>query len=240
MWTIESELRRLSGSETIGEAVVLLGLAEAGEDVAIELAGPWRRGGAETYICEFSVTQGRKSPREFILKACVAFSPGRTLHEILEEWVRRRTILSNHGISTPHLAYAGEGVVLEERVPYALASVLSLSDVDVRRKLLHQLGKLTGVLAAQRFAVVNPFSDLRSHGSTVCVIDFGADLGPPHQEFSAIDHLSKLWRTLEEWSILLERQEIALIEDSHQDMVRKLAADTQSDGTRHLPLWYPT
>ncbi len=180
-WTLESELCRLAQESDIRVALCSLGLLSGpgAKFRLVEQSEKWDRGGAETYLYRFRIEEDDKDFVEVLIKACVAFAPGGTLNEILKSWVERRQILEKHGVSVPKLYYWGQGVVLEEFIPYTLRDVLSRG-AEPSQTILNDLTKFAAALSSLGFAPIGPFSDLRSRGDDVVVVDFGQDLGPPN------------------------------------------------------------
>lgn len=203
MWTIESEICKLASKANIRSALFQLKLL-TDEDDRFELREihEWKRLGAETYIYRFELCRNHIDVRQFILKACVAWSPTLGLESILASWIERRKMLSAEGIATPWLVGWGEGVILEEYIPLTLRE--QITDIRYQQSLLYQLANYAGVLARLGFLSIDAFTDLRSRGSDVVAIDFGEDLGPPHvrdwtQEqdywFQRLLAISKTWTT---------------------------------------------
>jgi len=176
-WSLEKELREVAGAGSFDEALRALGMVaeNEGEALVVEETA-WTRAGSETYVFRFSVQPPRKAPRAFLLKACVAFSPGSSPDEILDSWIERRAILSRLGVGTPRLHGRGKGIIVEEYVKYSLREVLAR---DPKKSTLIDMAHLAGALVVSGFASVQPFRDLRSRGDDVVMIDFGADIGPP-------------------------------------------------------------
>jgi hypothetical protein len=176
-WTIEKELIKISGQSTLEGAIAALGLNRP-QDHFISICSPegWVRGGAETYVYPFSVQFKSGCSVRMIVKAVIAFSPSRTLDQIIEEWLRRRKLIEAAGVNVPRLVFAGQGLIVEEFIPFSLAEILkdqTLKD-DV---LFGQVFFYAGVLSKLGFAPIDAFSDLRTDGERVYVIDFGEDLG---------------------------------------------------------------
>lgn len=226
-WTLESELIRLGGKGSVAEALVQLRLIERGESFQLTFQEDWRRAGAETYTCRFSVSTSGKPTKELIIKACVAYSAGGTLEGILEDWVARRKLLSEHGVRTPSLVFAGEGVIVEEYVPFPLFRFLKDSAGTTRLCLLRELGQLAATLVTLRFASQDPYSDLRTDGTGVFVVDFGSDLGPPGSSDGANGTLDPLWDALRAAEIELDTQELLLVRNSY-DTQFKFGSDQQT------------
>jgi hypothetical protein len=177
-WTIEAELTKLTGCDFVAEALVQLGLLKfADEKFEIREIAAWRRGGAETYIFEFTVTSSGGT-RHLVLKACVAFGVATTLANIFDEWLRRRSLLEQAGIETPALFAAANGVLIEEHIRWNLWDYISQYPAELDRVV--EVARYAGLLARLRFQPVDAFSDLRTRGLDVVAIDFGDDLGPPN------------------------------------------------------------
>jgi hypothetical protein len=179
-WSLEEEICRVAGSINFMDSLIKLNLIEQGaESFSIVRDKHWVPGGSETYIYRFWIKYDDGGEYGYILKACIALSPGRNGDEIVREWVRRRMMIQSTGVQTPRLVAHKRGILLEELVPYKLEEVLhQLSRVP--ESILHSLARWAGVLSALGFAAIDPFSDLRSHGNDIVVVDFGEDLGPAH------------------------------------------------------------
>ncbi|MDO8604879.1 MAG: hypothetical protein Q7K40_05820 [bacterium] len=178
-WSIEEELLKLTNSRTVNEAISVLNLIPVGHDnITVKTYGDWKRGGAETYIFPFCIVSSSGFCRELILKAVVAYSPSRTLDDLLNDRLSRRHLLNDAGVFTPTLFFAGQGVILEQFVQHSLAEQLQKSEIN-NDKLIDQVFYYAGVLAKYKFSPTDAFSDLRTDGQNVFAIDFGEDLGPP-------------------------------------------------------------
>jgi hypothetical protein len=193
-WSIEKDLIKLSKQSNLQTATIKLGLLNEGENLGnIKGAASWVLGGSETYIYPFSVISEDGLHRNFILKAVTAFSPANSLDEILAEWITRRKLLEDSGVRAPRLHFAGEGVVLEEFIPYALKDVLQ-RDLETDH-LIHELFEYASTLSKLGFVPIAAFDDLRTDHTHIFVIDFGEDLGPAHQEEPGSMNL--YWKALE-------------------------------------------
>jgi hypothetical protein len=65
-----------------------------------------------------------------------------------------------------------------------------------------KLAELAGILVRLGFSPINPFTDLRSRGSDVVMIDFGEDLGPEGRGSSGRSEIfTMLLKTLDQWGI---------------------------------------
>lgn len=177
-WTLEKELCGLAEANSVGAALWRLGLTEHAESaVRLEERHGWRRGGAETYVYRFKVISA-ETTRDVLLKAVTAFSTSRTLNEIADEWVHRRQLLAQGGISTPTLYFAGRALLVEQDVGEKLASWLRRSPSN-SIQLTDQVFRLAAVIDRHGFAPMCVFNGLRTDGEAVYVVDFGQDLGPP-------------------------------------------------------------
>jgi hypothetical protein len=178
-WNIEDELKKLSGATSVKDALTKWGFISpnGGECDLVSSPEGWYRSGAETYLFRFRI-RNADGEIPLILKACIVFAPGRSIDSVLKSWIERRVLLSNHGVITPKLYAWGNGVLLEEEIPLDLVTALKLPGSSLEQ-LLISLSAVGGVVAALRFSPIGLFSDLRSHGDDVVVVDFGQDLGPP-------------------------------------------------------------
>src|ERR1035441_1699427 len=124
-WSLESELNRLAGTVLLSDALQALGVIPE-DNQAFEIRPStegWFRSGGETYLCRFSVhCSGIVS--KLVLKACVPFSPARSVDATLQAWIDRRQLLASRGINTPRLYGWGYGVVLYEDISYPLKQVV--------------------------------------------------------------------------------------------------------------------
>ena len=179
-WTIEAELMRLSKASNPAGAIEILRLAPtiSPGEVRLTMGAAWSRGGAETFLCHFQVTSSTGEARSYVLKAVAAYSPGGSIDRILETWVSRRHLLQQAGIISPALYYFGEGVLIEDDIPFSLAE-FSLTNSNCVNVAV-QLVEYAAALESLGFNPIAPFEDLRTDGRHVIVIDFGEDLGPPH------------------------------------------------------------
>lgn len=181
-WTLETELCKLTRCDSVEGALRELSILGNGERIASLHYTDWRRGGNETYICPFELATESGARRSLMLKAHVPFPGPRSVPESLDEMIRRRHLLAKHGANTPRLYYAGDGVVIEEFVPYALAERWGgmSSAPETLQSVTVQLFRLAFCLDELGFAPIGVFDDLRlDHSQRVHVIDFGQDLGPP-------------------------------------------------------------
>ena len=178
-WTLEKELIGLSGATSLPDALVSLNLiSDVHSDFELSTVADWARSGSETYLFRFKVESPMGDFRNYVLKACVAYSPSLTLEAILDEWVDRRRLLQRLGVNVPRLHASGNGIILEEAIPYTLLERLKDSSAD-HSLLSHGLAEYIGILSGLGFAAVSPFFGLLSRGHDVVAVDFGADLGKP-------------------------------------------------------------
>jgi hypothetical protein len=207
MWSLQNELCQLARTERLNQALYNFKMIEnLGSNFALLEDGPWERGGADTYIYRFWVKEGDKPEAEYVVKACTAFSPVNNLNDILEEWLRRRQLLSDFGVSTPKLVARGNGVIVEESIPYQLSDLLknevkaTPNSVDER---LIDLTLYSAALYSLGFLSIAPFNDLRSRGKDAVVIDFGQDLGPARGEPVSTKHeiFNLMINKLSEWGV---------------------------------------
>ncbi len=177
-WTLEKELRGLVDARSTGEALWRLGLAEhPGCACRLEETHGWRRGGGETYLYRFKVI-GAGRVHDVVLKAVTAFSTSRTLNQLADDWVERRRLLAEEGISTPTLYFAGRALLVEEHVGEKLGAWLQRNPRE-SIPLTDQVFRLAAVMDRHGFAPLGTFGGLRTDGESVYVVDFGQDLGPP-------------------------------------------------------------
>jgi hypothetical protein len=201
-WTLDSDLQKLTGTTSLAAALAKIGIiATASADFAIEQKRDWYRSGAETYSYVFSVNSA-DIKTDLILKACLAFSPVGTLDEILSSWIQRRDLLRNGGAETPTLFAWGSGVILEEHIRYELCEVLKRADENLRESILIRLIETAGCIASAGFAPINAFSDMRSRGSDVVMVDFGEDLGASGVcSSNKMEIFDQLLKTLVQWGV---------------------------------------
>jgi hypothetical protein len=175
--TIEDEFRSLAGMPTLAEAVAALGIIpEALDFAALDVLKDWYRSGAETYLAICRVMTTRGSSTDVVIKACIALTEGLSVEATLAAWIRRRTQLSRHGISTPQLYGHGDGILIEEYIPYTLLDgIIRNPTVE---SLIAKMVRTAATLARLGYQPTSLFNDLRSRGDDVVLVDFGSDLGP--------------------------------------------------------------
>lgn len=143
------------------------------EGLGFRVLHPWSRGGGETYISDFIVSNGYECTH-MIAKACIKLFPTATLNE----WLGRREILNAVGVKTPKLFAREPATIIEEFVPLTLRE--AYRDLAPTGRL-EMANKFTEYYWAMFNAGFRPtsFHDVRSHGDDVVVVDMGEDLGPP-------------------------------------------------------------
>ena len=175
-WSVEEELMKLTLTGTIQDALDTLGLSlPRYSALSIEVAQPWFRSGAETYLLQFAIKYEGTIIRQCVMKACVTFS-GIALSEVFAAWLSRRELVGKLNISTPKLYITGDALLVEEYIPLTLTDALSASCNSPA--LLRALGLTLNKLAKAGFRPVS-IHDWRSRGDDVVLIDFGSDLGAP-------------------------------------------------------------
>ena len=204
-WTLERELCKLTGSQTESEALFQLKLLPSvSTEYQVRTDVDWERGGEETYIYRFWIRrEGQESG--YIIKACVTLDLERGIEGTIQEWLSRRNVLMSNDINVPHLVYAGQGLVIEELIPWSLLDRMR-SNPSTITQILPLLVDYTATLSKLGFAPIDGFTDLRTRGSDVVVVDFGEDLGPPHMTAgSNLGLLNSLEETLLRTGIITQR-----------------------------------
>lgn len=59
------------------------------------------------------------------MKACVAYGGGASFGAIFADWLARRRLLDEIGVSTPALYATGPALLVEEYIPYLLTDRLA-------------------------------------------------------------------------------------------------------------------
>jgi hypothetical protein len=179
------EIKRLANCGSILESLKKLEIIPNDcESMVLEDERGWYRSGSETFLYTFRVRFDGRVCR-LVLKACVAFATSATdVEEILGRWIRRRHILAANNISTPKLYGWGNGVLLEEYIPYSLSE--ALNNKPLKEEMMGEIGRLIGAICKLGFSPVRLFDDLRSRGDDVVMVDFGEDLGEPGTQFGRI------------------------------------------------------
>lgn len=179
-WSLEDELKTLSGGSSLEEAVKSLALVPSGTMAfAIESLGEWQRAGSETYTYRFRISSGSSFLCDYILKACVVFSSGRSPDVILDDWLGRRALVQAFGIDAPILFGRGQGIILEEYIQQTVKEQISKGWPGGPSALVTELSRYAATLAALGFAPIEAFADLRTRYKDLVMVDFGEDLGSP-------------------------------------------------------------
>lgn len=183
-WTLEGELRKAARADNLEGALRALQLLSADDELArLVTLGEWVRGGAETFIFRFDVHTRLERVISAIIKAHTPPIGPRSVEESLGEMLKRRQLLAEHGINAPVLYYAGTGIIIEQFVPFSFTEQFSRTTPQAEEALhlATELVAISLVLDECGFAPVDFIEDLRvNHDRTVCAVDFGQDLGPPH------------------------------------------------------------
>jgi hypothetical protein len=178
-WTAEAELRGMTHTESLASAIEKL--AVGGDDpsnCSLTLVRDWYRAGAESYIYVFDIVCTNDKTR-LLFKAFVGFPAGGSLVAKHNEMLYRRELLADNGVAVPRLYGVAGATILEEYIVDDLDTGIAGADSKARRNLAEDLIHYGAVLDRLGFFPVSPFSDLRTDGSRLFVVDFGADLGPP-------------------------------------------------------------
>ena len=193
--SFEKNLCDLARVTTVEDALSRMGIiSEPSPDVVLQEVQDWMPGGAETFIYRFRVLSPERY-KDVIVKAVVAFTMAKSLSELASEWVGRRRLLEHDGIRTPELYFAGDGLLIEEFIPYKLSTFLQ-STTKKRNHIIAQVIQFAAVLEKKGFRPISAFHDLRTDGEDVFTVDFGEDLGP---SALASRHDSHLLREAIEW-----------------------------------------
>jgi hypothetical protein len=145
------------------------------DDSAIRIINPWHMGGAETYVTDFEVDK-RGISEHLIAKACVKFSPLKTM----EEWLERRSILQENGVLFPKLIVVDGATIIEEFIPYTFNEAYLKSGEHQKERLREQYIMTYKRIYGAGFRPTG-LHDIRSHGDDVVVIDVGEDMGGHNQ-----------------------------------------------------------
>ena len=208
-WSVEKELMQLTLKPTAEEALWELGLLPSPQSgFAVRTTGEWLRSGAETFSCDFAVETDEGKLTRCRIKACVAYSPNRSLASILDSWIQRRTLLAAAGAATPKLIAWGKGVIVEEWIPNVLKDCMTSGTPDHLWHLCRHMAETAGIIARSRFQPVSFFADLMSRGDDVVIVDFGEDLGEPFLVHTDHDRLlEELFAVLQKWNVRLQHDQ---------------------------------
>lgn len=179
-WSVSKELQRVTKTDSLAKSVIKLGLAEKMDDqiIILDETSNWTRGGAETYIFDFNIIVNG-IPSRIMLKACISGPPARKIDDVIGEWVMKRLFLRDEGINTPKLYACAEGMIVEEYIDRSLKE--SLLDEPLNINIIKSIAKYIYVLQKSGFNYIDPFKDLRIDNDSIICIDFGEDIGQPHQ-----------------------------------------------------------
>jgi len=215
-WSLEGELCKLANEPDPRNALVRLGLIGVGiGGYQLDEIQPWVRSGNETYSYVFAVRAPGTPDRICRFKACVAPPGPHGLDKILGRWLRRRDLLSKMGVSTPTLYGAGQGVLLEEEIPFDIPTAVRHRETDA---VLNGLIDIASALATLGFSPVSPFSDVRSRGNDAVFVDFGSDLGEPSVAPKGSNAIfNQLLEQLNRWNVELCANDFQHLESAYKD-----------------------
>lgn len=206
-WTLSSELCKLTNTVTEAGALYALNMLPDPElPYQIRMDDNWIRGGAETYIFRFWISTAQHEEKGYIIKACVSLDFEKGIEGVLNDWLSRRDLLDRNGVTVPKLFFSGQGLIIEEIIPWTLRAYMQ-SHPDILNNLLPLMVDYVSILSNLGFLPVDGFSDLRTHGQDVVVVDFGQDLGPPRMNRDLkINLLDILLDTVWHWGLLTKRE----------------------------------
>jgi hypothetical protein len=182
----ESEIE--SHSQGVAENVWLaeVGMINSADtSYDIKLINEWNSLGSETYVMDFLVRAESRTVHA-MAKACIKFFA----KETMDDWVARRSIIEEAGISVPKLYSVQKATLIEEYIPYSFKEAHSRADRSEQEHLAEQFKCTFSTLLDLGF---NPISlhDIRSRGDDAVIIDFGFDLGGPSENIRPIDDSEK-------------------------------------------------
>lgn len=127
-------------------------------------------------------------------KACVKMCA----KETMDDWVARRSVIEEAGVSVPKLYSVQVATLIEEFIPYSFKEAHSLADRSEQENLAEQFKCTFSTLLDLGF---NPISlhDIRSRGDDAVIIDFGFDLGSPSENARPVDDSEKDKKTETEY-----------------------------------------
>lgn len=179
MKSILQDIQNISGKASLKDGLLAIGLVkDPSKPFNIDIINDWYQGGAETYICQFSCYTD--TMHQYILKACVVMSFGSSISNIVDEWIKKRTIVSSF-ISTPKIFGYAKGTILEEYIPFKWTGQFQRMTFDEQDAAIKNLATICLKLDKLGFAPIGIVSDLRSRGKDIVMIDFGEDLGQPSE-----------------------------------------------------------
>lgn len=162
-------------------ALGLLGEGESASNV-VEVY-PWRRGGAESYVCAGEIVIRRTNmtvyQRTVVAKAYAGFGLGASIERKIEEWEQRAEALSRAGCDTCTVYGKYRGALFVEYLPWSVPEYLGLDlDSSYPERLVTHISTLAERLDTLRARPVSVLPDLRTDGNRIAIVDFGEDLGP--------------------------------------------------------------
>ncbi len=178
-WKLSNELCNLANNTNLQQALYALGMIpESNVDFELIEQNGWYRGGAETYIYQFSVHHSGRS-QKFIAKAMVSNTPSRKPDEQLSRWLMSRRHLSSLDIAVPHLFGFGKGLLIEEYIDFDLREWLRHSNTDLipGSTLRKQIDDIAEKVFNSGYRPVCILPNLRISKGLPIWIDFGTDLG---------------------------------------------------------------
>ncbi len=184
---IYQELFNLYPSTDIQKVFLALGLKKTEQPAHFELIRGWHRSGGETYAAYFSLSSSEfELPRTYVLKACCpsCFSD---VTKVLDKWLLKREFMRSSGINTPELYAKGQGVILEEFIPYSIEEAARINSYSANYfSMIADFYKAVGALG---FLPISLYHNIRSRGKDVVNIDFGGDLGARNDTPQCLDQL---------------------------------------------------
>jgi hypothetical protein len=206
-WTLRSELLKVTNKKSEADALKALHiLPNSSVLYRMRCDKSWERGGAETYIFRFWVKVENCLEQGYIIKACVSLDFHQTLDEAIAELLARRNLLASNGVRVPQLLFAGEGIIIEELIPWKLQEYMQRYKAQ-QHNLLRSMVDYAAVLAKLRFNPIDGFSDLMTNGSDIIPVDFGQDLGFPGVSPSQnIALFERMILELYDWKILTKQE----------------------------------
>jgi hypothetical protein len=151
-------------------------------ETLVELLGcePWRRGGAESFICSGVISirteDNLELERRIILKAYSGF--GSSPESKVRAWQERSKELAKHGIPISKVYSVFKGVLFAEFIEWSLIEFLAIHNtVSYVVWAAKNLSAIADRLQHLRAHPVSLLPDLRTDGSLIYLVDFGEDLG---------------------------------------------------------------
>lgn len=214
-WSLLGELQKLTGASSEAEALFELGIIpDIGISYKLRTDSNWQRGGAETYIYRFWVSVKQNIETGYIIKACVSPNVFLGIEGVIKEWLSRRELLSQNGVKVPKLFFAGQGVIIEEFIPWELRQYIK-SNPDSLKILLPSIINYVETISQLGFAPIDCFTDLRTRGNDVVVIDFGEDMGPPRMvQDPSVMLYDDLLKVLHNWGITIDEKQFYFLRQS--------------------------